>query len=65
MTELMKHLLQLSEELRIIFFPLSNKKPQTNFEQRDDLVSCIYYKFLSSGKISVDASGKGKMVKNT
>ena len=49
----------------LFFFPLSNKKPQTNFEQRDDLVSCIYYKFLSSGKISVDASGKGKMVKNT
>ena len=48
-----------------IFFPLANKKPQSNFEQRDDLISCIYYKFLSSGKISVDASGKGKMVKNT
>jgi len=47
------------------FSPLSNKKPQTNFEQRDDLISCIYYKFLSSGKISLGASGKGKMVKNT
>ena len=67
MTELMKEasVTAIRGAENFFFFPLANKKPQRNFEQRDDLISCIYYKFLSSGKISVDVSGKAKMVKNT
>ena len=60
MTELMKE-----ASVTAVRGAENSKKPQRNFEQMDDLISCIYYKFLSSGKISVDVSGKVKMVKNT